>query len=414
MRIGIIDSNYSKREHRGLAATWLQWELERAGVKECPPEVADVLLCTVSAPEGVPGLRTQLKKYWNGRSRVILGGGGAWSPAVFEKVVDLICVGEGQNFMRTLLTEGLEAAESLPEVWRRGEEKLVIPSQSFPWDCPPLNHPDGTVRVWGSRGCKKKCLFCQTGWQQKYLPNPNPARVQRQIFDLEKRNRRIAVITNDGAADNFEFSGQQQFVSASYSALKKMNMDRKIMKSIRVGVEGVSERLRRAVRKRVDNQGLVELCKRAADAGVGVRLFYVVGLPGETDADWAEFQGLIDMIKVTLDKGVIMMNLHGFIPGPAHNLGVLPLKDEYWERFSRFKDWFFGGPGFTKHVQIVAPAMYKTRLKNSCKAMCATPEQLRKGWLKDDNPNWRVQYLLTPAQLRAKALKYADEVGLKI
>jgi len=30
MKIGIVDTNYPKQEHQGLAATWLRWELDQA------------------------------------------------------------------------------------------------------------------------------------------------------------------------------------------------------------------------------------------------------------------------------------------------------------------------------------------------------------------------------------------------
>lgn len=409
MKISVIDSNYSDRKYSGLAASWLRWELSNAGIKECSPLTADYLLCTVSSQQGISDLKREIKKTGNGTAKIILGGGGCWGPAVFENIADYICVGEGQNFIRSFIFGGIDAIRNLPETWIKGETKKVVPSDSFPWDCPPLNHPDGTVRVWGARGCKKKCLFCQTGWEQTYSPSKNNIMLQNQIDYLLKVGRRVAVITNDGAEETVKIHGQQEFLSVSYEFLKEMEINRNITKSVRIGVEGVSERLRNAVKKPVDNDGLLKLTKKCLSAGVGVRWFFIAGLPFETENDWNELKYLVLNLH-GIDKGVVMLNFHAYIPQPATPLSVLPVVDEYWEWFDNFRTWFFNGPGFTRHVQIVSPAQYKGRMERSCESMAASEQEIRSGWFEKDNKNWRVKYLLSPYNLRTVAKKYKNEL----
>lgn len=106
-----------------------------------------------------------------------------------------------------------------------------------------------------------------------------------------------------------------------------------------------------------------------------------------------------------------MMNFHAYIPQPATPLCVFPLVDEYWERFDAFRTWFFNGPGFTRHVQIVSPAKYPGRMDRACESMAATPAEIRKGWFDADNKNWRVKYLLSPTQLRILAKKYMGRIS---
>ncbi len=412
MNLAVIDANYTQDKYEGMGAAWLRWELHQAGVTEAAPELADVLLCTVSSQQGVAELRGAIRRTGNKRARVIVGGGGAYAPAVFDGIADVICVGEGARFVRVLMADGYDAAMALPECWTPGDSRPVMPNTDFPWELPPLKHPDGTVRVFGSRGCRYRCLFCQTGWETTYRVNPNPGRLQQQIRALEQQGARLAIITNDGAEIGVRLTGQSEFLSVRLENLKRlMPITRQTTKSVRIGVEGVSERLRRAVAKPVSNADLLNVTFGLLGNGVGVRWFFIPGLPGETDADYDDLRFLVGELR-KLPKGVVMMNFHAFIPQPATPLSVLPLTDDYWERFDEFRRWFFHGPGFTRHVQIIAPAQYPGRLKRAMESMAATEAELRRGWWSDDNANWRVQYLSGPSELRKTAGIYARRVGV--
>ena len=195
------------------------------------------------------------------------------------------------------------------------------------------------------------------------------------------------------------------------SLIRMMPIDRTVTKGVRIGVEGIAERLRLAVGKPVGNADLLNATFSLLANGVGVRWFFIVGLPGESDADYEELRFLVREVH-KLPKGVVMMNFHAFIPQPATPLCVLPLADDYWERFDEFRRWFFHGPGFTRHVQIIAPSQYPGRLKRAMESMATTEAELRRGWWEHDNPNWRVRYLATPERLRQLARVYARRVGL--
>ena len=412
LKIAIVDTNYTKRKYRGMAALWLEWELSKRGIVESDPRVADVLLCTVSSQQGVAKLRGALKRIKNKRAKIVVGGGGAYAPAIFDPVVGAVCVGEGARFIETLVSDGYSAAVSLPETWIPYDTCQVVPSTGFPWGIPPLNHPDGTVRVFGSRGCKYKCLFCQTGWETSYRVHPQPAELQRQITGLERAQKRIAIVTNDGAEEGVKISGTQEFLSVRLDNLEKLKpLSRQKVRSVRIGVEGISERLRAAVGKPVKNDDLLTHTFYLLSVGIGVRWFFIPGLPGETDKDYSDLRYLVKNLR-RLPKGCVMMNFHSFIPQPATPLSVLPLADDYWERFDEFRRWFFHGPGFTRHVQIVAPSQYKGRMRRAQESMAATETELRRGWMEKDNPNWRVKYIAPPNRLRAIAMRYAEKVGL--
>lgn len=412
MKVSVIDANYTDQSFVGLAASWLRWEIKNAGMEECNASEADFIFMTVSSQQGVNEIRKHIKRVKNGNARIIIGGGGCYAPAIFDDYADIVCVGEGTRFVRTFLRDGYSAAALLPEAWIPGETRDVIPYDGFPWELPPLMHPDGNIRVFGSRGCKFKCMFCQTGWESDYRVNPNTAKLQTQIDWLERNKKTFSLVTNDGAEEGVVIRGQQEFVSMRLQSMRKiMPLSRKQTKSVRIGVEGASERLRIAVGKPVSNDELLKTTFDLFRAGIGVRWFFIPGLPGETDSDYSELRYLVDQLR-KLPKGVVMMNFHAFIPQPATPLCVLPLVDDYWERFDEFRRWFFHGPGFTRHVQIVAPARSPGRLKRAMESMAATETELRRGWFFDNNKNWRVRYTVTPEKLRSVAKIYANRVGL--
>lgn len=416
MKIAIVDSNYSSEGHLGMASTWLKYELETRGIVESDIKHCDVVLMTTSSQQGVGRVRIEYRKIKkaNKSAKIILGGGGCYAPAVFDPYIDAACVGEGSRFVSTLLDSGLDAALSLPETWIPGATNEVIPGKDFPWYLPPLNHPDGTVRVFGSRGCSFNCLFCQTGWENTYRPNPDSDNLKRQIQATVKTGAKMAIITNDAAEENVHLLGQQEFISVTlHNTMKNLlPITREQTKGVRFGVEGVSERLRRAIGKPIPSDDLIKTTVEILSAGIGVRWFFIPGLPGEKDDDWKELEYCVMQLKKHVKKGVVMMNFHAYIPQPATPLCVLPLVDEYWERYDNFRTWFFNGLGFTRHVQLVNPAHYPGRMDRARESMAATEEEIRRGWFDHDNKNWRIQYNKTTEERRRLAKIYAKRMGL--
>ena len=408
-KIAIVDSNYNKSKYRGLAASWLKWELNKYGIEESEPGKADILLLTVSSQQGIKALKREINRTKNKKAIKILGGGGAWAPAVFENVADIICVGEGKQFIKTLLKDGVEAAAKSENAWIKGERRKVVPSNEFPYDLPPIMHPDGLVRIFGSRGCKSKCLFCQTGWERNYTTNPYQTKLQRVADSLSRKKIKFSLVTNDGAQEKTIIKGQSQFLSMRLSNLRKiMPITKKMTRSVRIGVEGISERLRLAVGKPIKNKDLYDTTIKLLNEGIGARWFFIPGLPNETKSDWDELKDLIQMIG-KIKKGVVMMNFHAFIPQPATPLSVLPVNDGYWDLFDEMRTWFFHGKGFTTRCQIVSPAQHKGRMSRACESMAASESEIREGWFEKDNPNWRVKYLATPEKLRKIAKKYDEK-----
>jgi hypothetical protein len=91
------------------------------------------------------------------------------------------------------------------------------------------------------------------------------------------------------------------------------------VKSYSFGIEGLSERLRKAVNKPISDSDIVTVMRALQDGGVGIVRWYVIlALPGETDSDCHKFIELLSAIREVyrgrLD--VTTTHLHGLAHTP--------------------------------------------------------------------------------------------------
>lgn len=415
---------------KGMAVRYVEWELGQQGVEIVAPDRADVVCLTAVAAQEWECVRAALKRYGVEHRRqvrasepgrhpaVVLGGQAAMCPAIFEPIVDVACVGEGRTFLRTMARDGVEAAKALPCAWVPGDTRPVVPDDEFPWDAPPTKGEDGYVRIYASRGCRKKCIFCQTGWQMAYAENEE-AKLRRQFEALRRAGYKVNVVTNDAPALAFFDALNVEHFSASYSqtlafldqadgveALKGK------VKSIRFGVEAPSDRLRGWIGKPVPTAGLYEVTCRLLNAGIGVRWFMIAGIPGETDADYDQLRQVVTDIRHDAKKGTLQLSFTAFCPEPAAPLCIAPLTDDYHDRYLDFHHWFFGRMK-TRRAQLFKGQGPTSRLKHAIGSMGCGEDELRRGWLDRDPPNWRVHYPLRD-RVRTAYNVYAARAGLPI
>lgn len=422
----VIDANARKPGVRyfGLSARYVEWELLRQGATLAGKvSDADVILATVVSPQEYTCVPSALKA--NGiaplaanrlRQTVVLGGYGMYSPRVFDPYIDYGCVGEGRKFIETLVHSGIGALPNLPNCYIPGDNREVIPDYNFPYDCPPTLGEDGVVHVYASRGCRKACLFCQTGWCQPYSEH-DPSDVSQTYAGLVRAGQRVNVVTNDAPA-LAAFGGipKTEAFSASYSQLREIMRDGVgplvgRVKSVRIGVESPSARLRKCIGKPIPTDKLYALTCDLLNAGIGVRWFLIAGLPGETDADWGELYDVVRRARHDIKKGALQLSFTAFVPDPAAPLCIAPLTDDYYDRYLSFWKWFFEGAGYTRKIQLFKCSAPPGRLKKAMASMAATEAELRRGWADHDPPNWCVRYHHR-GKIRQTYETYARKVGI--
>jgi len=390
MNYSIFDACFSENRQsgRGMSAAYLAWELGRHGLQECQIDKSDCILATCQSTEATDAIRGLRRKYPD--KIIVCGGAASTSPYSIGKFCDVVCVGDGQKFLSVLFEHGIRAAAQLPNAWVDGESRRVEIDQGFPWDMPPIQAEDGAYRIWCGRGCKHKCRFCQTGWAYRYSENPNPSTVVSQANTLLGQRKKIAYLSNDLSQHSFYRAlPATEHGSYSVSFLKKTG-SLPPARQIRLGVEGVSDRLRKCVSKPISDLDLLG-CTRWLNAnGKSVRWFMIAGLPGETSEDWDELRSIIQRWKIQTSKGVLALSFTAFCPDPATPFATAALDDGYWRNFEKFREWFFGGRGWSNRIKLMMPQQPDSRMRKAMLSMGLTEGQLRDGG--HMSPNARLLY----------------------
>lgn len=207
------------------------------------------------------------------------------------------------------------------------------------------------------RGCPGRCRFCQASFCRR----PIRYRSVERIIEIAKANYHatgfdtvslLSLSTADYPKLQELVAGLREYfterhVGVSLPSLrvgKQLTLLPKLVKGVRKGgltiaVEAASERLRRVVNKPLKDEDLFAAAEAAYGAGwMRLKLYFMVGLPGETEEDIARIAQLsydLAMLRKEIKgkPGQINVAVSWFVP-KAHTpfgwLGQKPM--EYFQR----------------------------------------------------------------------------------
>jgi radical SAM family uncharacterized protein len=193
------------------------------------------------------------------------------------------------------------------------------------------------------RGCMRACRFCQAG----YTYRPVRARSKDRLTEyginaLENSGYEEITLSSLSTSDYRELFGlcdglldwcEPRNISLSLPSLRADNFSMELMKKVqkvrKTGLtfapEAGSQRLRDAINKNVTQEDLLETCRIAFEGGWnGIKLYFMLGLPTETDEDVLEIASLTEKVLHTWKqyakngaRGVrITVSTSCFIPKP--------------------------------------------------------------------------------------------------
>ena len=200
-----------------------------------------------------------------------------------------------------------------------------------------------------SRGCSQGCRFCWAGFNY-WPPRVVPARdVLAKAAEWRAKTDKIGLVST-AVCDHPEISEILQGLRAmdyriSVSSLRLDQIEDELLdalvesrdQQIAVAPETGSDRLRKVINKNLTNDEIVEICGSVFDRGMlTVKLYLMVGLPTETDADLEEMVRLVERIKDRMLEagrrfgraGKIIPALNGFVPKPNTPFQWEPICEE--------------------------------------------------------------------------------------
>lgn len=320
---------------------------------------------------------------------LVIAGGAAFfiNPEPVADFIDLICIGEAE----LILPDVLEALLSPQSGGRAGLLKklssqpgIYIPSLYQPIysngklagfktepgieaeivrACPPLEQlkPSQTViltentefgdmfLIEVSRGCPRGCRFCTSGFiYSPFRQHPYENIVKAIDAGLAYRNK-IGLV--GAAVSDYRDIGKlcryvvNKGAKVSVSSLRIDRLDLEMVdalvecghKTISLAPEGGSQRMRDLIRKNLTEEQILDACDMLISRDIlNLKLYFIIGLPTETEEDLTEMLRLVKAIRErVLERarankrlGEITLSVNPFIPKPFTPLqwcGMEPL-----------------------------------------------------------------------------------------
>ncbi len=171
------------------------------------------------------------------------------------------------------------------------------------------------------RGCEVGCRFCVAGYIYRPVRKRSEESIQASVDIGLKNSKAIgfvgAAVSSHRSIAKLASRVAETGARASLSSLMSQKVSKELAmslseseyKTVALAPEAGSERLRFAVGKRVPNQQIIEAAANLAEAGIrGFKLYFIVGLPTETDAD---IEGIATLAKEVRDRVVEVSRVHG-------------------------------------------------------------------------------------------------------
>lgn len=271
------------------------------------------------------------------------------NPAPLALIADVIAIGDGEQVIHRIADHYtgqktrsgqmiIESLADIPGVYcpgitasgRKIDRQVITdldtyPSQSF--IITKNTEFSGKFVIELGRGCGRRCTFCAADY---IYPRPR-IRSANAILDQIDRMR---VYTNSVGLLGVAVASHPDFerimtqleawnMEASISSLRVEGITEHVarflikagQKSVTLAPETGSDALRQTLNKRFSNELLLEKIRLFVTFGLKeIKLYFMIGLPDETDAD---ITAIAELARETASMGVkVKLNINPFIPKP--------------------------------------------------------------------------------------------------
>ncbi|MBF0568746.1 MAG: radical SAM protein [Nitrospirae bacterium] len=176
------------------------------------------------------------------------------------------------------------------------------------------------------RGCPWRCRFCAMSGIYG-VPRTRPLPIMRQEIERVKGLCTAAKVGIIGASlTDYPHIGQLLCIEGVEFSISSLRASRKAAeitaliktkKSLSIAPEAGSKRLRAVINKKITYEDIIETSRLVLMRGIAMlRLYFMIGLPTETDEDIKEMIALVKEIRGLSKAGRIVLSVSAFVPKP--------------------------------------------------------------------------------------------------
>ena len=292
----------------------------------------------------------------DGDPPVIIGGPLTWvDPRLVAPLADVVVPGEaelalpvlGKSLVETVGKRELVARllETPLGFWMPGRQDgppeltqtpiELLPAHAATWS--PRAELKDLYLLEATRGCKRGCAFCvlsaRAGCARTFRAVPmerilgaipeaatGVGLVGAAVTDHPDIEQLVGRIVEGGRRVSLSSIRADRLTSELVGLLKKGGL-----RSLTVAADGSSDRLRRSIHKGISSDSLIQASQLGAAHNLsGIKVYSMVGLPGETEDDIREFADLM----LTLSRQLkVTVAVQAFVPKPGTPLGEAEMED---------------------------------------------------------------------------------------
>jgi len=185
-----------------------------------------------------------------------------------------------------------------------------------------------------SRGCGRNCRFCMAGYCYRVPRARSLAKVLERAEFGSRYKKKIglvgAAISDYPYIDELSQNLISKRIEFSVSSLRADTLREPLMeglaasghRTLTIAPEAGSQRLRDVINKGIDEQHVFGSISLAHKFGIeNIKLYYIIGLPSETDADISEMVRFLIQVKDFMKSignrmGNLSISINPFIPKP--------------------------------------------------------------------------------------------------
>jgi len=171
----------------------------------------------------------------------------------------------------------------------------------------PHTEYSGRGLVEMSRGCPEKCRYCWVSYNYGKLRSYATDAIMDRVERLQSVTRRIGFVAT-AVGDHPELGNildecRRRGLEVALSSLRIPAMQREILgplaasgaRSVTIAPETGTDTLRRALNKPISNDAILKAVDTAQACGIeNIKMYFIIGLPGETDDD---LRGIADLLR---------------------------------------------------------------------------------------------------------------------